>query len=228
LGRYKPLFAEGLVARAEFEGKQEQVTWAANELAEAQRKLGALLNSVRPQQIEEAKAQIERLEAQGRYLKEQLRLMTLVSPVAGVVATPSRQLQELPGQLVRKGDLVAKVYEMDTIVAQLVVSEKDIADIRVGQGVALKVRAYPDDTFQGKVTDIATSAEANPLEPPAAGRAVNTDKTVLVTTEIDNHSHLLKPEMTGQAKIFCGRRSGPELFMRRLARTFKVEFWGWW
>src|SRR5207247_11381921 len=52
--------------------------------------------------------------------------------------------------------------------------------------------------------------------------------TVLVTTEIDNHSRLLKPEMTGQAKIFCGRRRGPELFMRRLARTFKVEVWGWW
>ena len=228
LGRFRSLFAEGLVAQAEFEDKQQVATWAANDLEEAKRKLSALLSSIRPEQIEEAKAQIERLETQRRYLEEQLRLLTIVSPVTGVVATPSRQLKELPGQLIRKGDLVAKVYEMDTIAAQLVISEKDIADIRVGQGVALKVRAYPDETFQGTVTAIATSAQGSLGEPQAAGNPASADKTVLVTTEIDNHSRLLKPEMTGQAKIFCGRRRGPDLFMRRLARTFKVEFWGWW
>ena len=137
-------------------------------------------------------------------------------------------MKELAGQLVRKGDLVAKVYEMDTVTAQLVISEKDIADIRVGQGVALKVRAYPDETFHGTVTAIATSAEGAVGEPQATGHAAGADKMVQVTTEIDNPSHLLKPEMTGQAKVFCGRRPGLDLFMRRLARMFKVEFWGWW
>ena len=230
LARFRRLFAEGLVARAELEDKEESATGAANDLVEAKRKLSALLGSIRPEQIEEAKAQIERLEAQRRYLEEQLRLLTIVSPVTGVVATPSRQLKELTGQLVKKGDLVAKVYEMDTVTAQLVVSEKDVADIRVGHQVALKVRAYPDETFHGTVTAIATSAEGTPGvgEAQAAGNAATANKTLLVTTEIDNHSHLLKPEMTGQAKIFCGQRRGSDLFMRRLARTFKVEFWGWW
>ena len=228
LARFKSLFTEGLVARAELEDKEESTTSAANDLAEAKRKLSALLSSIRPEQIEEAKAQIQRLQTQRRYLEEQLRLLTVVSPVTGVVATPSRQLKELAGQLVRKGDLVAKVYEMDTVTAQLVISEKDIADIRVGQGVALKVRAYPDETFHGTVTAIATSVEGDVGEPQATGHAAGADKMVRVTTEIDNPSHLLKAEMTGQAKIFCGRRPGLDLFMRRLARMFKVEFWGWW
>jgi len=228
LARCRSLFADGLVARAELEDKEESTTSAANDLAEAKRKLSALLSSIRPEQIEEAKAQIQRLQTQRRYLEEQLRLLTVVSPVTGVVATPSRQLKELAGQLVRKGDLVAKVYEMDTVTAQLVISEKDIADIRVGQGVALKVRAYPDETFHGTVTAIATSAEGAVGEPQATGHAAGADKMVQVTTEIDNPSHLLKPEMTGQAKVFCGRRPGLDLFMRRLARMFKVEFWGWW
>ena len=117
---------------------------------------------------------------------------------------------------------------MNTVTAQLVVSEKDIADVRVGQGVDLKVRAYPDETFHGTVTAIATSAEGSAGQPQATGNVASADKTLLVTTEIDNRSHLLKPEMTGQAKIFCGRREGADLFMRSLARTFKVEFWGWW
>jgi hypothetical protein len=52
--------------------------------------------------------------------------------------------------------------------------------------------------------------------------------TILVTTEIDNSSLLLKPGMTGQAKIYCGERRIIELIWRRLARMFKVEFWSWW
>jgi hypothetical protein len=50
---------------------------------------------------------------------------------------------------------------------------------------------------------------------------------VLVTTLIDNRDLLLRPEMTGQAKIVCGKRSVMGLIARRLARTFKVEFWSW-
>jgi hypothetical protein len=49
-----------------------------------------------------------------------------------------------------------------------------------------------------------------------------------VTTEIDNSAGLLKPGMTGVAKIYCGERRFIDLITRRLARTFKVEFWGWW
>ena len=52
--------------------------------------------------------------------------------------------------------------------------------------------------------------------------------TVLVTTQIDNRSLLLKPEMTGNAKILCGRHRIIDLVLRRLARTFEVEFWSWW
>jgi len=53
-------------------------------------------------------------------------------------------------------------------------------------------------------------------------------KSVTITTEIDNNSLLLKPEMTGQAKIFCGERRLLDLVTRRIARTVKVEFWSWW
>src|SRR5213592_774476 len=60
LARFRSLFADGLVARAELEDKEESTTSAANDLAEAKRKLSALLSSIRPEQIEEAKAQIQR------------------------------------------------------------------------------------------------------------------------------------------------------------------------
>jgi hypothetical protein len=51
---------------------------------------------------------------------------------------------------------------------------------------------------------------------------------IRVMTEIDNRSRLLKPEMTGSAKIYCGTRRVFELAMRRIARYVRVEFWSWW
>ena len=58
-----------------------------------------------------------------------------------------------------------------------------------------------------------------------AAKAAN---TILVTTEIDNGEGLLKPGMTGMAKISCGQRRIIDLITRRLSRTFRVEFWSWW
>jgi len=107
----------------------------------------------------------------------------------------------------------------------------------------LKARAHPDQTFRGTVTAIATVAQINsssssgsifssagqtPSGTATFSRANVNPKTVLVTTRIDNSALLLKPEMTGQAKILCGQKRIVDLMTRRLARTLKVEFWWWW
>jgi multidrug resistance efflux pump len=134
-------------------------------------------------------------------------------------------------QVVVKGALIAKVYDYSKLTVEIAVPENEIADVREGQTVTLKARAYPDDFFHGKVVAIATSAqtgstssEGGSVTPPTS----NTTRTVLVTTEIDNPSLLLKSEMTGQAKISCGQHRVIDLVMRRLARSVKVEFWSWW
>jgi len=96
-------------------------------------------------------------------------------------------------------------------------------------------RAYPERTFYGKVKSIAIAAQ----EPGSSGQsqggaAANTTrnpmapKTVTVTTEIENSDLLLKPELSGQAKVYCGERRLLDIVMRRIARTVRVEFWSWW
>ena len=109
---------------------------------------------------------------------------------------------------------------MTTVTVEMAVPEKEIADIRLGAAVMLKARAYPERRFQGKVTAIAPIA----TEPPDA----RTERTVRVTTQLDNADLLLKPEMTGHAKIYCGQRRLIDIITRRLVRFLKVEFWSWW
>ena len=139
--------------------------------------------------------------------------------------------------LVKKGDLILKIYDFKTVTAQILVPEKDIEGVRVGEQVVLRARAYPGEEFHGKVMSIAISAEGSTSGSSAAqasflaassSSSAGSNKTILVTTEIVNRDMLLKSEMTGFAKISCGRRRVIDLIARRIARTVKVEFWSLW
>jgi putative peptide zinc metalloprotease protein len=216
--RYTMLLGQGLIARQEFENAEEQMTLRQKELEEARGRLEVLLAGSRREEIDAAQAEIARLEVQRHYLKEQLRLGRVESPVSGVITT--HNLKEKIGQHVEKGDLITEVYELKTVKAEIAIPEKEIADVKVDQRVLLKVRAYPNLSFEGKVTSIA------PIVTKGEDRWQQ--RTILVTTELDNASLFLKPEMTGNAKIFCGKRRIFNLITRRLARYIRVEFWSWW
>ena len=229
----KAMYDSLLISRRDLLTTQEEAATAENDLVAARSKLELLVRGARPEEIAATRAEIKGLESQRRYLEEQLRLLHVVSPVNGVVATPSTDLQEMKHRVVHKGDLIVKVYECRTLTAEIPVSEHDIADVRVGSKVLLKARAYPNKTFEGAVTAVATAAEgpAAGVEAPAGAspptRQNLTPSQILVTTEIDNRSLQLKPGMTGEAKIMAGRKSMIELLARWLSHTVKVEFWSW-
>ena len=191
---------------------------AAQEFSRAEGRLRVLLAGSRTEEIQAADAEIARLHAEQAYVAEQLSRARVVSPSAGVVATP--RLKERRGERVSKGDLIAGVYDESTVTAEMMVSEKEIADVRVGQPVLVRARALPDRTFTSRITAIAPVAVDDPRG--LGGRMVR------VMTDIDNRSRLLKPEMTGAAKIYAGRRRIFELATRRIARYVRVEFWSWW
>ncbi len=176
LDRNKQLADSGVLTRTELEDTQEAAAVAERDLAEARHKLEVLQRGARPEEIAATRAEISGLEGQRRYLEGQLQRAVVRSPAAGVVATPTRQLHEMVGQVVQQGALISEA----------------------------------------------------PSGAEGGGGSGGAARTVLVTTEVENQSRLLKPGMTGQAKVSCGRRSIVDLMMRRLARTVKVEFWSWW
>jgi putative peptide zinc metalloprotease protein len=247
LERFKALFETGLIARMTFEegeeravvrereleaaqaqlrtvladdhaGIQKELAVAQKEVEEAQARLRLLKAGSRPEEIEGAEAVLARLLNQRDYLRDQLRLITVRSPVAGVVTT--RKPREKVGQYVKKGDLIVDVHEFATIKAEIAVPEREIGDVKVGQPVVVKARAFPELPFEGLVTAIAPAA----VKEEEGWRG----KVFRVTTTIENPDLLLRPEMTGNAKIYCGARRIFDVLTRRLARYVRVEFWSWW
>jgi len=265
--RFKTLWGVQLVSRKEYEDAEELMVITGRQLEEARAELAmtmaddlgdlrkelalaqtqaaealgrqtVLVAGSRPEEIEAREAEVARLQAKRRHLEESSRLLEVTSPISGVVTTASRQLRLMVGQSVAKGDLLATVQDLSTVMTLIAVPEKEVAEVKVGQLVAIKLRAYPHETFEGRVTTIATSVrsaaaagippkEAAAAAPRPADEGIG-ERVVLVTSEIENASLLLKPEMTGKAKIYCGPQPLFQLMTRRLARIVRVEFWSWW
>lgn len=199
---------------------RQDLAVAERQLSESVSKLKLLLAGSRPEEIEATAAEVTRLEGQRTYVAEQIRLTEVKSPISGVVTTP--KLEEKLGQQVSKGDLVAEVYDLSSVIAEISISEKEIADVEVGYPVVLKARAYFKEDFEGQIVAIAPAVTNYETEIPQL------EKTIRVMTRIDNPSLLLKPDMTGMAKVYGGERRLIDIVTRRLRRYLRVEFWSWW
>jgi len=215
----RTLFKQSLLSKREVDLSEESAVVRQKELQEAKDRHNLLLAGARREELAAMESGLSRLQSQQQYLQAQLKLLTITSPVAGVVAT--HRLKEIIGRHVKKGDLLAAVHELETITAEITVSEKDICDVKVGQKVVLKARALPQMSFEGTVTSIAPVATV-------AQQNAQAGPTVLVMTQLQNRSMLLRPAMSGRAKIYCGERNALDLLLRRLVRYFRVEFWSWW
>jgi putative peptide zinc metalloprotease protein len=219
LERDQKMVETRLISPSEFENTRELFLIRGKELEEAQGKLSVLESGSRLEQREAVEATIRALQARERFLKQQMLSLDIYSPIEGVVTT--HKLHERLKENVKKGDLVTEVYAIKTVNVEIAVPEKEIGEVRIGQTVVLKARAYPAETFEGKVISIAPVATLPSEE-------WSPDRTILVTTQLDNSRGLLKPEMTGHGKIYCGEYKLIDLTTRRLVRYVRVEFWSWW
>jgi putative peptide zinc metalloprotease protein len=214
--RLQALTTAKVATRTELEQAQERVVGLTNERAQAQARLDLLRAGTRPESLSAVEHEIASAEAQARRLRDQLTHLAVTAPHAGVVTTP--RLKERTGEYVKAGDLIARVFGMETVRAEIAVPEREIGDVRVGQRGALRLRAFPERAFDGRVTEIAPAAEQTP-----AG-----ERIVRVTIEIPNDSGWIKPEMSGYARIYEGKRTALEVLTRRFRRFLRVEFWSWW
>jgi multidrug efflux system membrane fusion protein len=86
------------------------------------------------------------------------------------------------GQFLTAGTQIVTLTDLSTLYANLTVTEKDSAALKVGQTVRILVDAYPGRTFEGKITAI---------EPQIATDTRN----IRVQATLDNPAHILKPGM---------------------------------
>ena len=182
------------------------------ELEEARSGLKILQAGSRKESIRAVESQVTKLEEKLSILGRQKELLSIRSPIDGIVATS--YLQNRIGDFLDKGDMFCEIVSEGTVIVEMPIPEKEIGDIRIGHPITLKVRGYPKRWYEARVKSIAPVAA-----PTSAGR------TVIVRGELENPDGSLKAGMTGVGKILCGRRSVFEIASRRAYRWVRTEFW---
>lgn len=176
--RYKTLYDKGLVSADDYESARLSYEQAREQA-----------NSAR-QNVTSAQEEVQRAQTNLGYA-------TITSPIDGVVISKS----------VEEGQTVAASFstpELFTIAKDLTnmqviadVDEADIGDVAVGERVTFTVDAYPDDTFEGSVTQVRLQATTT-----------NNVVTYEVVISAPNADLKLKPGLTANVTIYTAERQG--------------------
>lgn len=139
----------------------------------------------------QAKEQVASAKEDVQRAQTNLGYATITSPIDGVVLSKS----------VEEGQTVAASFstpELFTIAKDLTnmqvvadVDEADIGDVKKGERVAFTVDAYPDDTFEGTVTQVRQEATTT-----------NNVVTYEVVISAPNKDLKLKPGLTASVTIY--------------------------
>jgi len=107
--------------------------------------------------------------------------LTYYSPVSGTVI--EKKVQE--GMYVNEGTVIYEAAELSTLWNIAEVNETDLATIKLGSKVKLKLKAYPGEVFTGKVTFIYPVINSQ-------------TRTVKIRSEFSSQNNKLKPQMYGE------------------------------
>lgn len=169
--RYKTLFEKGLVSADDFESAKLSYDKAL-------------------QTVNTSKESVQKAQTNLGYA-------TITSPIDGVVLSKA----------VEEGQTVAASFstpELFTIAQNLTdmrviadVDEADIGDVREGERVTFTVDAYPNDTFEGEVTQVRQEATTT-----------NNVVTYEVVISAPNNDLKLKPGLTANVTIYTAEKQG--------------------
>lgn len=176
--RYRTLYKKGLISANDYE--QARLSWQTASATVAQRR----------DAVASAREEVNRAQTNLSYA-------VITSPIDGVVISKS----------VEEGQTVAASYSTPTlftiakdlkdmrVIAD--VDEADIGGVKVGQRVTFTVDAYPDDTFEGSVTQVRQEATTT-----------NNVVTYEVVISAPNQDLKLKPGLTANVTIYTQETKG--------------------
>ena len=149
---------------------------------------------------EKAKSTYYSQKAELEKAKRNLAYATITSPIDGVVI--SRDVEE--GQTVAAGFETPTLFTIAADLTQMQVvadvDEADIGGVKEGQRVSFTVDAYPNDTFEGKVTQIRLGDESSSSS--SSSTSTSTVVTYEVVISAQNPEYKLKPRLTANVTIY--------------------------
>jgi len=153
-----------------------------------------------------AMAQTNQARAGVQQARDNLNRTRLYAPISGRVVRLPVEVGEVAvqGTFSRDNALLMTIADLSTILAKVHVDETDVIKIGMGDSVQIKIDAYPDTSFAGRVTMISNSAQitSGTLQSAQSTQAVDFDVEVTL-----NHPPAdIRPDLSATAKIVTDTR----------------------
>lgn len=157
--------------------------------------------------------QIESLRQRDQILRREYEGMTISAPKAGVVL--GDDLRKMLGRRYGRGEEICRIGELESFMLRIDVSEREIASVRIESPVRFKLKTVPGRVFTGRVSKI----NAEPIPNQYAQHFYP------VEVIVDNADGLLRPGMTGFARISFGRQSIGLILAQKFWQALRPELW---
>ena len=184
LDRQTSLLADKATAQREVDQARNDFAIAESDLATAQGTLMAARNRLRVI-VGRDRGEVERVERE----RSVNPLITINAPIDGTVI--GRKVG--PGQYVRSdaADPLYSIADLSTMWLKANVPETDIAHVRVGQEIEVRLTALPDRVFKARISAIGAASDT-------------ATRRVVVRSEIPNPDRVLRSDMFASFKITIG------------------------
>jgi len=193
--RRRELYAQGLIAKSDYESAEQK-------LKAAEVTLKTLHAAVKVREAEighnkesmgKASAEILQAQAQVERAEENLRYASIRSPITGVVLSREVEVGDAVSSILQLGSnatLIMTLGDVKELYVKGKVDETDIGVVRLGQAARITVDAYKSRVFKGEVFRIA----------PMGVEKDNVTRFE-VRVSIVNDLELLKVNMSANAEI---------------------------
>jgi len=189
--------AERASERQEVLQKKGFATTATMENANKDLSVAVADIAVAKAQIESARAGIAQREAALQQAEIDLERTKIVAPVNGTVISRTVDVGQTVAASLQAPELFKIAQDLRHIRIESQVNEADVGLVAEGNKVSFTVDAYPDRTFEGKVSQIRLSAVE-----------LNNVVTYTVLIEASNDDRKLYPGMTANAQIEVATKEG--------------------
>jgi HlyD family secretion protein len=200
--------AEGLFKKDEVSAQDRDLAETALKRAEAnfkasEEKYNQAVEGSRKEDIAIARANLRQSQANLGMSRVNLSYTVLRAPSAGVITVRQAEL----GEVVLPGTPVVSLADLDHVWLRAYIAETDLGRIHWNQPVTITTDTYPNQSYRGRISFIASNAEFTPKSVQTYKERVTLVYRIKI--DIDNPNHELKPGMPADAHVDLAANATP-------------------
>ncbi|MCM3624200.1 efflux RND transporter periplasmic adaptor subunit [Brevibacillus borstelensis] len=198
------LAAQLEAARSRYDSVQQDIAAALAQkgTAEAQRKgavadLELLKEGSTSHSIRALLAAVQQADARLDQAKWQMEKTVIKAPADGILLRSS----VVEGEVAKQGATLFTMMKTDHLKLKVYIPEAELARVKIGEKVEIRVDAYPDEVFAGQIQTIADKAEFTPknVQTPDERTKLVFAVTIRITEGLDK----LRPGMPADVRFLA-------------------------